>query len=96
VRVACRAPYTDLVIAWNGDALTCCGDLDAQDVLGNLYREELYALWNNPNFRRLRRTMHTPDILRHPLCGTCERLWANAHPLDYQLRLEILRYRLRF
>jgi hypothetical protein len=64
--------------------------------LGDFNRENLYELWNNPNFQALRRDMHGPAIERHPLCGRCERIWTKPHPLDYELRLSLLRYRLRF
>ncbi len=95
-RTACYIPYTDLTLAWNGDAVTCCGDLNAANVLGNLYRENLFDLWNNEHFRRLRRQMHTPEIESRPLCGECERIWTQPHPLDFELRLQELRYKLRF
>jgi MoaA/NifB/PqqE/SkfB family radical SAM enzyme len=95
-RTVCLTPYTDLTIAWDGRAVTCCGDLDAKGVLGDFNRENLYELWNNPNFQALRRDMHGPAIERHPLCGRCERIWTKPHPLDYELRLSLLRYRLRF
>ena len=93
--MACGIPYTDLTIAWNGDAVTCCGDLDAHNVLGNFRDEPLYDLWNNERFRAFRRAMHTDEIESWPLCGSCERLWTQPHPLDYDLRLLLLRHRLR-
>ncbi|MCX7049042.1 MAG: radical SAM protein [Candidatus Sumerlaeota bacterium] len=95
VRAICEIPYTSLTIAWNGDAVACCGDLNAQVVLGNLYRENLYELWNNEKFRAFRRAMHSDAILQYPLCGECERLWIKPHRLDYEPKLDLLRYRLR-
>jgi MoaA/NifB/PqqE/SkfB family radical SAM enzyme len=95
-RIACRIPYTDLTIAWNGDAVTCCGDLNGQVILGNLWRENLYDLWNNSRFQAFRRAIHGKAIERHPLCGACEMLWSvGSHRLDYTARLARLRYRLR-
>ncbi|MFP4579741.1 MAG: radical SAM/SPASM domain-containing protein [Candidatus Sumerlaeia bacterium] len=94
-RMACWIPYTDMVIAWDGRVVSCCGDLDALGVLGDFNRENLYELWNNENFQAFRRSMHTNEVETHPLCGKCERIWALPHRLDYELRLSLLRYRLK-
>lgn len=95
-RMACRLPYTDLTIAWNGDVVSCCGDLDSANILGNFRDENLYDLWNNEHFQKFRRDMHTHEIESRPLCGTCERIWTNPHRNDFELRLSLLRYRLKF
>ena len=94
---ACEVPYRDLTLNWKGEAVTCCGDLDDALILGDIKKENLYELWNNRNFQNFRAAMHNRKIEHYPLCKTCERIWVDTpHPLDYALRLEILRYRLHF
>jgi MoaA/NifB/PqqE/SkfB family radical SAM enzyme len=95
-RWVCAVPYTDLTVNWRGEAVTCCGDFDAANVLGDVTKETIYELWNNERFQRFRAAMHTREIEYFPLCGQCERIWADPNSLDYSLRLELLRYMLRF
>jgi MoaA/NifB/PqqE/SkfB family radical SAM enzyme len=96
LRRPCYVPWHSLTIAWNGDAVSCLGDLNGTNVLGNLYRENLYDLWNNARHRHVRRVMHTRDALDRPLCGGCDRLWIAPKWNDYRMRLLMLRYWLRF
>ncbi|MBI5155310.1 SPASM domain-containing protein [Candidatus Poribacteria bacterium] len=95
-RTSCRIPYTDITFTWNGDAVSCCGDLNAANVFGNLRERSLEDIWNGPEYQKFRRDMHTAAVESRPLCGTCERIWTKPHRNDYQLRLQELRYRLRF
>lgn len=94
-RWVCDVPYRDLTFNWKGEAVTCCGDLDNANILGDIKKENLYELWNNGNFQRFRAAMHRKEIEKFALCKDCERIWADPHPLDYELRLEMLRYKLR-
>lgn len=96
IRWVCIVPYRDLTINWRGEAVTCCGDFDNANILGDIKNENLYDLWNNKNFQRFRAAMHSKEIEKYPLCQNCELIWTDPHPLDYTLRVEILRYKLRF
>lgn len=96
-RWVCLIPWTDLTIAWNGDAVTCCGDLAGLNVLGNLRDSTVDEVWNGPGYRRFREAMSGPAIEKWPLCGRCERIWTEPpNPDDWDLRFEMLRHRLRF
>lgn len=95
-RWVCIVPFRDLVIAWNGDILTCCGDLDGVNVLGEVRTKTVSEVWNGEGYQRFRRAMLSSEIETWPLCGGCERIWIlPPHPQDYRLRFEKLRYRLR-
>jgi MoaA/NifB/PqqE/SkfB family radical SAM enzyme len=94
-RWVCDVPYRDVTFNWKGEAVTCCGDLDNANILGDIKKENLYELWNNKSFQRFRAAMHGNEIEQFPLCKECERIWADPHPLDYELRLEMLRYKLK-
>lgn len=95
-RWVCNVPWKDMTIAWNGDVVTCCGDLDAVNVLGNVAQENLYDVWNGKGYQQFRRAMSGGEIEQWKLCGVCERIWAKPSRNDYDLRLEILRHKLRF
>lgn len=93
----CIIPFRDMTITWNGDVVSCCGDLDGKNVIDSVAEKNLYDVWNGPNYQRFRKAMLSDEIERWPLCGQCERIWTEKpNPMDYNMRLEMFRYRLRF
>jgi MoaA/NifB/PqqE/SkfB family radical SAM enzyme len=96
-RWLCIVPWRDVTIAWNGDLVSCCGDLDGVNVIDNIRDKSLYDAWNGPGYQAFRKAMLGGGIEKWALCGECERIWTERpHRTDYRLRFEMLRYRLRF
>lgn len=96
-RWICIIPWRDFTIGWNGKVVSCCGDLDGKNVIDDVSEKNFYEVWNGPTYQRFRRAMLTDEIEKWPLCGDCERIWTEKPgPLDYDLKFEMLRYRLRY
>lgn len=53
----CYSPWRECNILVNGDVHACC-ILD-REPLGNLASEDFRKIWNNENYRRFRRTIHS-------------------------------------
>jgi radical SAM protein with 4Fe4S-binding SPASM domain len=68
----CRSLWMDAVIASSGDITICCLDYDADYKLGNVFKEDWGALFENSQ-RRAYQDMHTTnrggDI---PICSNCD------------------------
>lgn len=65
----CPHPVETITISWNGDIVACCYDITSEYPLGNIKESNLAEIWNNKNYRRLRRSLHTRQFL--PLCQNC-------------------------
>ena len=55
----CPWIYYSFVVLVNGDVIPCCHDPQGNYVMGNLIRENLEDIWNNPKFVEFRKKIHT-------------------------------------
>lgn len=67
----CEWIYSTVTIQVNGDVVPCCRDPFGKYVLGNVFKENIYDIWNNERYRRLRKTVATKQH-RLELCAFCE------------------------
>jgi radical SAM protein with 4Fe4S-binding SPASM domain len=74
-KVTCDWPWKRMVVAWNGDVLSCCYDYDAKYVLGNVARQSLAEIWNGAPMQALRREF-AGGCVTNSLCANCEYLRA--------------------
>lgn len=96
IRWNCIIPWRDMTIAFDGKIVSCCGDLDAKNVIDDVSRKTIYEVWNGPQFQQFRHAMLTNEIEKWPLCGGCDRIWTEKpSPLDYDLKMEMLRFKLK-
>jgi len=72
-KVTCDWPWKRMVVAWNGDVLSCCYDYDAKYVLGNVTRQSLREIWNGEPIQALRREFSS-GCVTNSLCANCEYL----------------------
>ncbi len=42
-------------ITWDGNVVPCCEDEEAEFVMGNVFQEDLSAIWNNKSYLDFRR-----------------------------------------
>ncbi|MFW6134249.1 MAG: radical SAM/SPASM domain-containing protein [Elusimicrobiota bacterium] len=66
----CEHIYSTVTIQVNGDVVPCCRDPKGEHVLGNVFKENIYAIWNNKKYRELRRIV-TSKKHHLPLCDLC-------------------------
>jgi radical SAM protein with 4Fe4S-binding SPASM domain len=55
---ACPWIYYSLAVHVNGDVVPCCRDPRGQEVMGNLFRQDLDEIWNGPRYRDFRARIH--------------------------------------
>ncbi|MHB8483637.1 MAG: radical SAM/SPASM domain-containing protein [Nitrospiria bacterium] len=68
----CYYPWLSLTIAWNGDVVTCCRDLDGKYILGNIIESSIIEIWNGPKALKLRQAVLDQNLDSIPSCGSCD------------------------
>ena len=59
-RPGCIWPWRGIYINCKGDATVCCKFFDYKNpLLGNLLKQDLWVIWNSPNYQRYR------EFLKH-------------------------------
>ncbi len=67
----CRFPIMDFNILSNGLCVPCCYDLNGDFVLGNLNESSILEIWNNAEYRSLRKKMILGRRHEIGICGKC-------------------------
>lgn len=68
----CVSTYQRLVIRNNGDILPCCSFFSNNLVVGNIYKDSIYELWNSKKFDKLRSLINCDDFSKKPKeCRIC-------------------------
>ncbi|MDD5286879.1 MAG: radical SAM protein [Desulfuromonadaceae bacterium] len=70
----CKNPWTDIVINYRGQVVTCCYDLQYKNILGDVTKTSVAEVWNNKKFQELRRLISKKQYDKLPLCATCASL----------------------
>jgi radical SAM protein with 4Fe4S-binding SPASM domain len=65
----CFHPFQTLRISNNGDITPCCNFFGYDMVLGNVYKDDVYDIWNGEIMNDLRKTINTEK--RPDLCKKC-------------------------
>ncbi|MBN2406664.1 MAG: SPASM domain-containing protein [Elusimicrobia bacterium] len=65
----CAAPFRRMLIKGNGDALSCCNWYE--NIVGNVYRESVYDIWNGKNMQEIRSTVNGPVESQTLACRNC-------------------------
>ncbi len=68
----CTRLFKQAYLLFNGDLVLCCTDYTRKMVLGNIRNSTLYAVWNSPKARTVRRLYSEGRLDQIPLCGGCE------------------------
>ena len=85
----CFWPYFSMVIKYNGDVIPCCNyrhgeqykNKDNPLILGNVFETGVYAVWNSPQYRELRRFVVNPERveseanLKQSFCFGCPQIF---------------------
>lgn len=74
----CPYPWYTMYIANNGDVVACCRDLEHQTVLGNLFEEDLWSIWNGERYQALRRDLIDRHPEEHAACDGCDMPYDSA------------------
>jgi len=67
----CEWVYSTVTVQVNGDVVPCCRDPHGKHVLGNVFKESIYEIWNNEKYRLLRKKIRKEQSSME-LCRLCE------------------------
>jgi radical SAM protein with 4Fe4S-binding SPASM domain len=68
----CEHPFTQLNVTVDGRVGRCCADFYFQDVMGNVNRESVLAIWRGGPLERARRDLLRGDRSQSALCRRCD------------------------
>ena len=68
----CTNPFRQIVIRPTGLVSLCCNDTLGEVTLGDVSKQGLLAVWNGPEFRRVRRSLLTEGRRHLELCSSCD------------------------
>ena len=68
---SCKLPFCSLTLDLNGDILPCCMDFKRINVIGNIYKQNIYDIWEN-NFKNIRMTHIHKNRKENELCSQCD------------------------
>jgi radical SAM protein with 4Fe4S-binding SPASM domain len=77
-RSACKMPWTELTILWDGKVVPCANHFEPDHAIGDLTRQSLDEIWNGPALSALRAAHVADAVDAVPVCATCPR-----HTLDH-------------
>ena len=66
----CEWLYYSTTIQWNGDVVPCCRDAQGEYIMGNIFEQDFYEIWNGEKFREFRRKINS-DQANLELCRLC-------------------------
>jgi len=66
----CWKMWHSNVITWDGKAVPCCFDKDANHILGDLNKESLKDIWNNNKYKNFRKSLHNSRA-QIDICKNC-------------------------
>lgn len=67
----CEWIYYTATIQVNGDVVLCCRDPKGEYVLGNVFKDNFYTIWNNKQYQSIR-NMVSKNQKALKLCSLCE------------------------
>ena len=69
---SCPQLYQRIIVAADGKVLMCSNDEENMNVIGNLYKENLYDIWHGEKLREIRELMKKPCGFKDiPVCNKC-------------------------
>ncbi|MDD4889331.1 MAG: SPASM domain-containing protein [Phycisphaerae bacterium] len=68
----CPYPWFEFIVASNGDVVACCRDLQHKTVLGNLFEQDLAAIWNGRQARQMRALLVRKQPQGIAACAGCD------------------------
>jgi len=76
----CLMPFSAMLFYWNGDVGLCCWDYDNIACLGNIEKEPLLKIYNNPKFIEIRNAMIKKACKGIKPCNICSQIYGQDGP----------------
>jgi len=64
----CKEPYTRLLIQNNGNVCPCCSFFAGEIVVGNIYKNTIYEIWNSDYMKSIRDKVYKKNIFSCKKC----------------------------
>lgn len=71
-KIGCSLLMHQLVLLPNGDITVCCADLNSKGVIGNITKENLFSIYNNPKRKEMIYKFMKNKKQEIELCKNCE------------------------
>lgn len=71
----CQQPWRSMSVAWNGDVVGCCVDMEKKLVLGDLRKQGVMEVWNGELMKGFRRALAEGRHMEIELCKDCDQVW---------------------
>ncbi len=71
-KIGCNMAIDQMVLLPNGDVTVCCSDLNSKGVIGNLLKDDLYAIYEGQKRRAYIDFLYKGEKHKLPLCKDCE------------------------
>lgn len=72
LRTACTWPLSIMVVTHEGNVVLCCNDYFETEVVGNVAKDTLAAVWTGERFTRFRAALARGDRAVSKLCAECD------------------------
>jgi radical SAM protein with 4Fe4S-binding SPASM domain len=69
---SCKNLWERLAIAWNGDVILCCLDVDGSHLIGNMNKNTISEMWNSPKLNHIKDFHLAGRIGEINLCKYCD------------------------
>jgi len=67
----CAQPFQRMVILWDGRVLPCCGDVEAEYIVGDATKEKLDYIWQGEKYKKLRERHIAGRYYEMDICRKC-------------------------
>ncbi len=67
----CAEPYQRLMITCDGNVLPCCSNYGLGLVVGNIYQDSVYNIWNSKKMKELRSKINGSKEVQPEACRKC-------------------------
>ncbi|MBI5406117.1 MAG: SPASM domain-containing protein [Nitrospirae bacterium] len=71
----CHQPWRSMSVAWDGEVVGCCLDMEKKLILGNLRTQGIMEVWNGKPSKEFRQALAAERYADIELCRECDQLW---------------------
>jgi len=78
----CMLPFASLSVFWDGRVPLCCQDWGPKDIIGDLSRQSLHAVWQGEPMRHYRHLLCAHRTEESTVCRDCSVVSGQGGPAD--------------